>query len=107
SADPKRTLIGDDEHGWGADGVFNFEGGCYAKVIRLSPEAEPEIYATTKRPGTVLENEVLDPATGVFYLEDARYTENTRAAYPIDYIPHASDTGRAPHPANIIMLTAD
>jgi len=107
SADSSRTLIGDDEHGWGADGVFNFEGGCYAKVIRLSPEAEPEIYATTKRFGTVLENVVLDPKTGELDLDDDRHTENTRAAYPIDFIPHASDTGRAPHPANVMMLTAD
>jgi phosphoenolpyruvate carboxykinase (ATP) len=107
SADASRTLIGDDEHGWGEDGVFNFEGGCYAKVIRLSPEAEPEIYSTTKRFGTVLENVVYDPVTGELDLDDDRYTENTRAAYPIDFIPHASDSGRAPHPSNVIMLTAD
>jgi phosphoenolpyruvate carboxykinase (ATP) len=107
SADSSRTLIGDDEHGWGQDGVFNFEGGCYAKVIRLSPEAEPEIYSTTQRFGTVLENVVHDPITGALDLDSDRYTENTRAAYPIEFIPHASDTGRAPHPANVIMLTAD
>jgi len=107
SADASRTLIGDDEHGWGEDGVFNFEGGCYAKVIRLSREAEPEIFGTTERFGTVLENVVCDPVTGALDLNDERYTENTRAAYPIDFIPHASDTGRAPHPSNVIMLTAD
>ena len=107
SADASRTLIGDDEHGWGSDGVFNFEGGCYAKVIRLSREAEPEIFGTTERFGTVLENVVCDPETGELDLNDERYTENTRAAYPIDFIPHASDTGRAPHPSNVIMLTAD
>ena len=107
SADSSRTLIGDDEHGWSENGVFNFEGGCYAKVIKLSPEAEPEIYATTRRFGTVLENVVMDPATRELDLDDGRYTENTRAAYPIDYIPNASRTGTAPHPRNVIMLTAD
>jgi phosphoenolpyruvate carboxykinase (ATP) len=107
SADSSRTLIGDDEHGWGEDGVFNFEGGCYAKVIRLSPTAEPEIYAVASRFGTVLENVVCDPATGALDLDDERYTENTRAAYPIGFIPHADEGGRAPHPANVIMLTAD
>ncbi len=107
SADATRTLIGDDEHGWGEQGVFNFEGGCYAKVIRLSREAEPEIYATTERFGTVLENVVMDPVTRKLDLDDARYTENTRAAYPIDFIPNASETGRAGHPKNVIMLTAD
>jgi len=107
SADASRTLIGDDEHGWGENGVFNFEGGCYAKVIRLSREAEPEIFATTERFGTILENVVCDPETGHIDLDDERYTENTRAAYPIDYIPHASSSGRADHPANVIMLTAD
>jgi phosphoenolpyruvate carboxykinase (ATP) len=107
SADASRTLIGDDEHGWSENGVFNFEGGCYAKVIKLSPEAEPEIYATTQRFGTVLENVVMDPVTRELDLDDARYTENTRAAYPIDYIPNASRTGTAPHPKNVIMLTAD
>ena len=107
SADASRTLVGDDEHGWSENGVFNFEGGCYAKVIKLSPEAEPEIYATTQRFGTVLENVVMDPITRMLDLDDGRYTENTRAAYPIDYIPNASRTGTAPHPKNVIMLTAD
>ena len=107
SADSARTLVGDDEHGWGPNGVFNFEGGCYAKVIRLSREAEPEIYATTERFGTVLENVVCDAETGTLDLDDERYTENTRAAYPIHFIPHASDTGRVGHPVNVIMLTAD
>ena len=106
SADSSRTLVGDDEHGWGKNGVFNFEGGCYAKVIRLSREAEPEIYATTERFGTLLENVVCDEA-GKLDLDDDRYTENTRAAYPIHYIPHASESGCAAHPANVIMLTAD
>ena len=106
SADPKRTLIGDDEHGWGENGIFNFEGGCYAKTIRLSAEAEPEIYATTQRFGTVLENVVLD-AEGVPDFNDGSLTENTRCAYPLHFIPNASETGRAPHPKTIIMLTAD
>ncbi len=103
----RRTLIGDDEHGWSENGVFNFEGGCYAKVIKLSAEAEPEIYATTQRFGTVLENVVLDPNTRELDLDDGRYTENTRAAYPIHFIPNASKTGSAGHPRNVIMLTAD
>ncbi|HEX4160037.1 MAG TPA: phosphoenolpyruvate carboxykinase [Rhizomicrobium sp.] len=107
SADASRTLIGDDEHGWSENGIFNFEGGCYAKVIKLSPEAEPEIYSTTRRFGTVLENVVMDPVTRELDLDDARYTENTRAAYPIDFIPNASREGTAPHPRNVIMLTAD
>jgi phosphoenolpyruvate carboxykinase (ATP) len=107
SADASRTLIGDDEHGWSEHGVFNFEGGCYAKVIRLSREAEPEIYSTTERFGTVLENVVMDPKTRELDLDDARHAENTRAAYPIDFIPNASETGRAGHPKNVIMLTAD
>ncbi|MER9350789.1 phosphoenolpyruvate carboxykinase [Mesorhizobium sp. M0227] len=106
SADPSRTLIGDDEHGWGPHGIFNFEGGCYAKTIKLSAEAEPEIFATTQRFGTVLENVVLD-ADGVPDFNDGRLTENTRCAYPLDFIPNASKTGRANHPNNIIMLTAD
>jgi len=106
SADPSRTLIGDDEHGWGPHGIFNFEGGCYAKTIKLSAEAEPEIFATTQRFGTVLENVVLD-ADGVPDFNDGRLTENTRCAYPLDFIPNASKTGRASHPKNIIMLTAD
>ncbi|MCR5857282.1 phosphoenolpyruvate carboxykinase [Mesorhizobium sp. J428] len=106
SADPTRTLIGDDEHGWGKDGIFNFEGGCYAKTIRLSAEAEPEIFATTRRFGTVLENVVLDEKR-VPDFDDGSLTENTRCAYPLDFIPNASETGRAGHPKNIIMLTAD
>lgn len=107
SADPSRTLIGDDEHGWSDHGVFNFEGGCYAKVIRLDPEGEPEIYATTRRFGTVLENVVIDPATAQIDLDDDSLTENTRAAYPIDFIPNADPDGMGGHPKNIIMLTAD
>ena len=107
SADHSRTLIGDDEHGWSPAGIFNFEGGCYAKVIRLSPEAEPEIYATTHRFGTILENVVMDPSTGRLDLDDDRYTENTRASYPIDFIPNASEDGHTGHPDNIVMLTAD
>ena len=107
SADPARTLIGDDEHGWGEDGIFNFEGGCYAKTIRLSAEAEPEIYAASRRFGTVLENVILDPDTREPDFNDGRLTENTRAAYPLHYIPNASTTGRAGHPKTIIMLTAD
>jgi phosphoenolpyruvate carboxykinase (ATP) len=106
SADPVRTLIGDDEHGWGGDGIFNFEGGCYAKTIRLSAQAEPEIYATTQRFGTVLENVVLDENREPDF-NDGSLTENTRCAYPLHFIPNASDTGRAGHPKNIIMLTAD
>ena len=106
SADSSRTLIGDDEHGWGDDGIFNFEGGCYAKTIRLSQEAEPEIYATTKRFGTILENVVLDENRMPDY-DDGSLTENARCAYPMHFIPNASATGRAPHPKNIIMLTAD
>ncbi len=106
SADPSRTLIGDDEHGWGPHGVFNFEGGCYAKTIRLSAEAEPEIFSTTRRFGTVLENVVLDEH-GVPDFDDGSLTENTRCAYPLDFIPNASATGHAGHPKNIILLTAD
>jgi phosphoenolpyruvate carboxykinase (ATP) len=107
SADPHRTLIGDDEHGWGPDGIFNFEGGCYAKCIRLSDEAEPEIYAATNRFGAVLENVVFDPESRVPDFDNDSKTENTRSAYPLDFIPNASRTGRAGHPKNIIMLTAD
>ncbi|MFC4624478.1 phosphoenolpyruvate carboxykinase [Daeguia caeni] len=106
SADASRTLIGDDEHGWGEDGVFNFEGGCYAKTIRLSAEAEPEIYATTQRFGTVLENVVLDENREPDF-NDGSLTENTRCAYPLNFIPNASSTGRGGQPRNIIMLTAD
>ena len=107
SADPKRGLIGDDEHGWSDEGVFNFEGGCYAKVIALSPTAEPQIHACTRRYGTVLENVVFDPVTRLLDLEDDEYTENTRAAYPLHYIDNAVPEARAGHPKNIIMLTCD
>jgi phosphoenolpyruvate carboxykinase (ATP) len=107
SADPTRTLIGDDEHGWSDDGVFNFEGGCYAKVIRLSAEAEPEIYQTTRMFGTLLENVVLDRVTRTPDLADDSITENTRAAYPIEYIPNASSDGIGGQPRNVMMLTAD
>lgn len=107
SADPRRMLVGDDEHGWSDDGVFNFEGGCYAKVIDLSAKAEPEIFATTKMFGTVLENVVMDPNTGELDLFDGSLTQNTRASYPIDFIPNASPTGTAGHPKNVVMLTAD
>lgn len=107
SADAGRTLIGDDEHGWGPGGVFNFEGGCYAKVIRLDPEAEPEIHDASTRFGAVLENVVLDPVTGAPRFEDDSLTENTRSCYPLDFIPNASRTGRAGHPSDIVMLTAD
>ena len=92
SADPNRKLIGDDEHGWGANGVFNFEGGCYAKTINLNPEAEPEIYATTSRFATVVENMVYDPETLDLDFEDDSLTANTRCAYPLDYISNASAT---------------
>jgi phosphoenolpyruvate carboxykinase (ATP) len=107
SADPERTLIGDDEHGWSDHGVFNFEGGCYAKVIRLSPVAEPEIYATTRMFGTILENVVVDPETRRMDLDDDSLTENTRASYPLRFIANASPTGLGGHPSNIIFLTAD
>jgi phosphoenolpyruvate carboxykinase (ATP) len=107
SSDPDRMLIGDDEHGWSDRGVFNFEGGCYAKTIRLSAEAEPQIYATTRRFGTVLENVVVDPETRELNLDDDRYTENTRAAYPIAFIDNAVASGQAGHPRNVVMLTAD
>ena len=107
SADPSRTLLGDDEHGWGKDGVFNFEGGCYAKTIKLSREAEPEIFATTQMFGSVMENVVIDPLTRIPDFDDGSKTENTRVAYPLDFIPNASPTGRAGHPKNIVMLTAD
>ena len=107
SADPERQLIGDDEHGWSDDGVFNFEGGCYAKVIRLSPEAEPDIYRTTRMFGTILENVVFDRVTRAIDLDDATKTENTRASYPLTSIPNIVPSGYAGHPQNIIMLTAD
>ncbi len=107
SADPNRGLIGDDEHGWSDEGVFNFEGGCYAKVINLSPTAEPQIYACTRRFGTVLENVVFDPVTRLLDLDDDEMTENTRAAYPLDFIDNAIPEGVAGHPKNIIMLTCD
>lgn len=106
SADPSRTLIGDDEHGWGPDGIFNFEGGCYAKAINLSAEAEPEIFATSKKFGTVMENVVLNDNREPDFADGSR-TENTRIAYPLDAIPNASATGKAGNPKNIIMLTAD
>lgn len=106
SADASRTLIGDDEHGWSDDGIFNFEGGCYAKTINLSPESEPEIYATTQMFGTILENvPLLGDRSPDF--EDTRYTENTRCSYPLHYIPNASETGKGNVPRNVIFLTAD
>ena len=107
SADATRRLIGDDEHGWSDDGVFNFEGGCYAKVIRLSAEGEPEIHATTQMFGTILENVVVDPVRRLIDLDDDSITENTRASYPIHYIPNHVPEGRAGHPENIVFLTAD
>ena len=107
SADPERTLIGDDEHGWSDEGVFNFEGGCYAKVIRLSPEGEPEIYQTTRHFGTVLENVAIDTNTRHVNLDDTSLTENTRAAYPITQIPNMTLSGKGGHPKHIIMLTCD
>jgi phosphoenolpyruvate carboxykinase (ATP) len=107
SADPERSLIGDDEHGWANDGVFNFEGGCYAKVINLSKETEPDIYQTTQMFGTILENVVLDPLTKKVKFEDQSITENTRASYPLHYIRNHVTNGRGGHPQNIIFLTAD
>ena len=107
SADASRTLIGDDEHGWSDTAVFNFEGGCYAKMIRLSAEAEPEIFATTKRFGTILENVVIDPETRKIDLDDASLAENSRGSYPIEFIPNTSEKNLGPVPANIIFLTAD
>ncbi len=107
SADASRTLIGDDEHGWSDTAVFNFEGGCYAKMIRLSADAEPEIFATTKRFGTVLENVVMDQVTRQLDLDDSSLAENSRGAYPIDFIPNASTENMGPVPRNIVMLTAD
>ncbi len=107
SADASRTLIGDDEHGWSDQAVFNFEGGCYAKMINLSAEGEPEIYATTKMFGTILENVAMDPATRELDFTDASKTENTRGAYPIEFIPNVSEKNLGPAPSNVIMLTAD
>ena len=106
SADASRTLIGDDEHGWSDTAVFNFEGGCYAKMIRLSPEAEPEIYATTKMHGTVLENVVMNEE-GELDLNDNSLAENTRGAYPLEFIPNTSEANLGPVPSNVVMLTAD
>jgi len=107
STAPNRGLIGDDEHGWSENGVFNFEGGCYAKVINLSPESEPDIYRTTQMFGTVLENVVLDPATKKVRFADQSITENTRASYPLHYIRHHVEGGRGGHPKNVVFLTAD
>jgi len=107
SADPSRSLIGDDEHAWNNDGIFNFEGGCYAKVINLSPKAEPQIYACTRRFGTMLENVVFDEKTGVLNLDDDSITQNTRACYPLDFIDNAVMDKKGAHPKNIIMLTCD
>jgi phosphoenolpyruvate carboxykinase (ATP) len=107
SADPTRRLVGDDEHGWSDDGIFNFEGGCYAKVIRLSAELEPQIYPTTRMFGTVLENVVMDETTRALDLNSERYTENTRAAYPLSYLANTVPGGRAGHPRNLVMLTCD
>ncbi len=107
SADPTRGLVGDDEHGWSDNGVFNFEAGCYAKVIELSPTAEPQIYACTRRFGTILENVVFDPITRMIDLDDDTVTENTRASYPLEFIENAVCEKRAGHPKNIILLTCD
>jgi phosphoenolpyruvate carboxykinase (ATP) len=107
SADPERSLIGDDEHGWGPDGLFNFEGGCYAKTIRLSPMYEPDIFQTTKRFGTVLENVDLDPEARELDLDSERFTENTRGAYPLHFIGNADPTGMTGQPRTVVLLTAD
>jgi phosphoenolpyruvate carboxykinase (ATP) len=107
SADPERVLIGDDEHGWSNEGVFNFEGGCYAKTIRLSHIYEPDIYSTTRRFGTILENVAIDPLTRELDLDSEQFTENTRGAFPLDFISNSSDTGIAAHPSTVIFLTAD
>jgi phosphoenolpyruvate carboxykinase (ATP) len=107
SADPLRSLIGDDEHGWGDAGVFNFEGGCYAKTIRLSPMYDPDIFSTTRRFGTILENVDLDPLTRELDLDSDRFTENTRGAYPLEFIGNADPTGIAGQPRNVVLLTAD
>ena len=107
SADPKRRLIGDDEHGWNDNGVFNFEGGCYAKVIKLSPTAEPQIYACTRRFGTILENVIFDPTTRMIDLDDDGITENTRASYPLDYIDNSVSEKQGGHPKSVVILTCD
>lgn len=107
SSDPERPLVGDDEHGWGDDGVFNFEGGCYAKTIRLSEELEPLIWQATRNFGTILENVSVDPSTRWVDFDDDSYTENTRAAYPICYLPNSIESGRGGHPTDIFFLTAD
>jgi len=107
SADPSRVLIGDDEHGWSDNGIFNFEGGCYAKTINLSPEAEPEIYATTEKFGTIIENMVYDEETRALDFADDSLTANMRCAYPLHHISNASESSMAGHPKNIIMLTCD
>jgi phosphoenolpyruvate carboxykinase (ATP) len=107
SNDTSRTLIGDDEHGWSDDGVFNFEGGCYAKVIKLDPEGEPEIFNTTRRFGTILENVVMDRDSRQIDLDDGTYTQNTRSSYPISHIPNATRSGIGGHPKNVMFLTAD
>ncbi len=107
SSDPERTLIGDDEHGWGAEGVFNFEGGCYAKVIKLSPEGEPEIFATTRRFGTILENVVYDPDSRRLDLDDDSLTENTRSSYPLEMLDRVDVGGVAGHPRHVVFLTCD
>jgi phosphoenolpyruvate carboxykinase (ATP) len=107
SADPSRGLIGDDEHGWGEEGVFNFEGGCYAKTIKLSREGEPDIWQATQMFGTILENVVLDDRTREIDFDNASITENTRASYPIHYISNAVISGRGAHPRNVVFLTAD
>jgi phosphoenolpyruvate carboxykinase (ATP) len=107
SADPNRSLIGDDEHGWSDNGIFNFEGGCYAKVIKLSPESEPEIYECTRRFGTILENVSIDPSIRRLDLDDATLTENTRASYPLTHLPNIVRSKMAGHPRSVIMLTAD
>src|SRR5262245_61276204 len=107
SADPERILLGDDEHGWCDDGIFNFEGGCYAKTIHLSQEAEPEIWAASNRFGTVLENVVLDPSTRVPDFDNGQRTENTPSAYPLEFIANARAAGTARNPSNVVMLAAD
>ncbi len=107
SADPERSLIGDDEHGWSETGIFNYEGGCYAKVINLSAEGEPDIYATTQMFGTILENVVLEPTSRRVKFDDQSITENTRASYPLPYIRNHVPSGRGAHPKNVVFLTAD